>query len=300
VWGSTPEQNIKIVGVEPHRPSRFATRQNRIFSNPSNALTQNRPAKFDDFFRRVFSGRIMRPMTLLAIILRILFPHDPVRRIIEHTRDLLARLVHAITDERWIEWLTTNPDHPDTIARFETWIDDLEAGIDLVIYLRARQLLGLPVLKWTKPRINLFQRRRSRSFDELLWRVELAAYRFSQIERLARLRAPRLKRLLEADPLGIAPDHPIEAEPCALVCAQFEAACAPAHPLAPSRAGMRVRAPPWPQLLPETGNSRLEAQLPRSQAFAYSARKSPLAPPDFAMSRTPSIRMPRSTALSMS
>ena len=112
-------------------------------------------------------------------------------------------------------------------------LDDLSTGIDIIIYQKARALLGLPQASWKRP-----------SFA----RLEACAIRFADIERLAQRRAGTLKRLLDqADPFGAYPAHAAfasEDRPRARCAAPsiflFVTLPVSAH----TRAGLRVRAPP--------------------------------------------------------
>jgi hypothetical protein len=131
-------------------------------------------------------------------------------------------------------------------------LDDLDTAIDIIIYQKARILLGLPQASWKRPRKLPLQRRRSRSFAELFARLEACALRFGDIERLAQRRAEKLKPLLE--PSEVQLDEPAHtalisetalrgehnaagaASPISLFCLTA--------PHLPQRAGLRVRAPP--------------------------------------------------------
>jgi hypothetical protein len=185
-------------------------------------------------------------MSLILIILRFFFPHDPVRRMIEHTRFWIDGLIDTLSCEDNIARLADDPHDPEGFLLLERWIDDIEAITDWAIHLRARQMLGLVFYGWPPPAPSPQQNCRARSVEELLWRFERAVHRFAQIERLAALRAPKLKRMLEDDPLGLAPHHPIEdalgAFSCALarISAPFYAIFQGMRPFTPEH----IRAPP--------------------------------------------------------
>jgi hypothetical protein len=185
-------------------------------------------------------------MNLFVIIFLILFPHDPVRRMIEHTRFWIMGLIDSITRDGCAERMAADPHDPEGFLLLERWIDDIEAITDWAIHLRARQILGLIFYGWPPPTPSPLQNCRARSVEELLWRFERAVDRFAQIERLALLRAPRLRRMLEADPLGLAPLHPIEAvvrafsDALARISAPFSAIFDGARPFMPEH----IRAPP--------------------------------------------------------
>jgi hypothetical protein len=81
-------------------------------------------------------------MSLMAIILWALHPLSPWRRYYESARYLLDVLIRNIEDQRTVDWLCAYPDDPRGISHIERAIDDRHAGIDLLIYIRARELLG--------------------------------------------------------------------------------------------------------------------------------------------------------------
>jgi hypothetical protein len=135
-------------------------------------------------------------MSLMAIILWALHPLSPWRRYYELARWLLDVLIRNKEDPRTVDWLCAYPDDPRGISHIERAIDDLHAGMDLLIYIRAREILGLKPGRWRRPKPSPPQRRRSRTFNELYARLRACGLRFSQIQRLAQRRAEKLKRLL--------------------------------------------------------------------------------------------------------
>jgi hypothetical protein len=216
-------------------------------------------------------------MTLLSVLLWCLYPLAPARRLHELTRHALHQTLAKLSDERWIDWLCADPDNPRGFATFERWIDNLNTGIDLLIYLRARELLGLPNHDWTPPREASLQPRRSRSFDDLWRRLELCVLKFGDLDRLAACRARKLERLYEAASLPrTAEESAIAARPAAATTTTTTlasaTASAPARAAATvtvtttvparTRAGLRVRAPPWPARLPIA-----DCRLPRKPSF---------------------------------
>ena len=186
--------------------------------------------------------------SLMAIIFFALYPLSPMKRMWESVRHLLAVILKGLNDEHFIGWLCANPDDPRGVACIERCLDDFNAVIDLMIYLEARAILGLPPASWRRPRLPPAQRRRTRTFAELLARAEACALRLADIERLAQRRAQKLARLL--DPSEVRLDAP--AGPIARICAQDglprrSAAKAGGSSRGGSlnlRAGLRVRAPP--------------------------------------------------------
>jgi hypothetical protein len=208
--------------------------------------------------------RIMPLMTLLSVLLWCLYPLAPAKRLYELTRYALHQTLAKLSDERWIAWLCQDPDDPRSFPTFERWIDNLGSGIDLLIHLRARELLGLPNHDWTPPREAMLQPRRSRSFEDLWRRLELCVLKFGELERLAARRAIRLQRLLAAPPqtaeqlaaaawraaaaTTLASGSPAPARAATTTAAAGVAGVAGAA--ARARAGLRVRAPPWRSAIP--------------------------------------------------
>jgi hypothetical protein len=183
-------------------------------------------------------------MSLMAIILWALFPLSPWRRYYESARHLLHKLITGLKDPQWIEWLEANLDDPQGIPYFERVIDDLNAGIDLLIYIRAREILGLKPGCWRRPKPSPPRRRRSRSINDLLASLRACALRFNDMERLAQLRAPKLARLLSANPTAFLP-RAGEA-PRALNAEQANSGGGPAYLLA---APFEATAPPVPYMI---------------------------------------------------
>src|SRR5436190_20302836 len=133
-------------------------------------------------------------MSLMAIILWALYPLSPWKRYYETARHLLDVLIRNIQDQHTVDWLCAYPDDSRGIPHFERAIDDLNASIDLLIYIRAREILGLKPGRWRRPKPSPPQRRRSRTFNALYARLRACGLRFSQIERLAQRRAEKLNR----------------------------------------------------------------------------------------------------------
>src|SRR5690349_18059761 len=134
-------------------------------------------------------------MVLLSVILWCLYPLAPAKRMYEAARHLLQLTVHKLSDPRWIDWLCENPDDRRSFPAFERILDTLNATIDLLIHLRAREILGLPNHDWSTPRQHELQPRRSRSFEDLWRRLELCVLKFGDLERLAACRARKLRRI---------------------------------------------------------------------------------------------------------
>jgi len=139
-------------------------------------------------------------MSLMAIILWALYPLSPWKRFHEHVRHLIQTFLDALTDPQAVDWLSAHPDHPEGIARIEQGLDALAALTDHLIYQKARDILGLPYMRWMGMRSAPPHRRRANSLKELFARIEACALRFDDIERLAERRAEKLARLLSKNP----------------------------------------------------------------------------------------------------
>jgi hypothetical protein len=133
----------------------------------------------------------------MAIILWALYPLSPWKRLYESARHLLQVILKNFRDQNFLEWLCARADDPEGVPYIERMIDDLNAVMDLLIYRRAREHLGLKPGPWSRPRPSPLQPRRTRSFNDLYFRLEACTLRFAQIERLARRKAQKLKRLLD-------------------------------------------------------------------------------------------------------
>jgi hypothetical protein len=144
----------------------------------------------------------------MAIILWALYPLSPWRPLYGLAHYLLDVLIRNIEDPRTVDWLCAYPDDPRGIPHFERAIDDLHASLDILIYARARELLGLKPIRLKRHTPSPPQRRRSRTFNELYARLRACGLRFSEIERLANRRAEKLKRLLAESEITLnAPAH---------------------------------------------------------------------------------------------
>lgn len=140
-------------------------------------------------------------------------------------------------------------DDPARRAQWAAIILDLECGLDLAIGLRTRELLGHPAAPEARPGLRqrrLIRIRRAPGFDELIRRLFRLIARYCDLERLARLRAYRLRRENDTAPVLLAADRrPAQAGPSLLMIA----ALSPLYPatsygFTAAAAGLRIRAPP--------------------------------------------------------
>jgi len=135
-------------------------------------------------------------MAWLWIILRWLFPNDPVRQSIEAARSRIQHLVDTVFTEEGLRALAGDPAER---IYLEAILIDYEAALHLVIGGRACQIAKLRF----SPRHREFYRpARAKSMIELLARLGDLVRMCGDIERLAQLRAAKLIRERDADPLA--------------------------------------------------------------------------------------------------
>jgi hypothetical protein len=197
-------------------------------------------------------------MSLMAIILWALNAFSPWRRLYAHAHHLLQVIIRNLNDQATVNWLCANPDDPDGIPRIERCIDDLKAALDLLIYQRAREILGLRPTRWHRRRLSPPQRRRARTLSELHVRLKACILRFTDIERVAQRRAEKLARLLATDPTVSLPRA--GEGPHALNAQQADSGGGPAYLIAPP---FETTAPPVPHQIGHAAISD-DASLPRS------------------------------------
>jgi len=136
---------------------------------------------------------------MLLILLRILFPLDPVARTRELMRNWLGMVMSWIADPEELEaYAYWSEDR----ARLESCICFLEYAMQVLLHDRARQMLGqryVHVPLQDKPHI-----RHPKSLNQLLKRLAQLARDFHNLDALAARRADRIKRERDSDPLRLA------------------------------------------------------------------------------------------------
>ncbi len=137
-------------------------------------------------------------MDWLWIILRYLFPLDPVRQCIAALCDRVTAMVQLILDDDALDELASNP---DARIALEAALIDYEATLRLTIAARAHQIAKLRFVPGKK---SFHRPARARSLVDLVKRIQILAKDCTDIERLAQRQAIRLKRERDADPLGLA------------------------------------------------------------------------------------------------
>ena len=136
---------------------------------------------------------------MLLILLRILFPLDPVARYRELMRNWLGMVMSWVADPEELEayayWTEDR-------AKLESCICFLEYAMQVLIHDRTRQMLGLRYVYsplQDKPHI-----RHPKSLNQLLKRLAQLARDFHNLDVLASRRADRMRRERGNDPLRLA------------------------------------------------------------------------------------------------
>jgi hypothetical protein len=136
---------------------------------------------------------------MLLILLRILFPLDPVARSRELMRNWLGMVMSWVADPEELEaYAYWSEDR----AKLESCICFLEYAMQVLIHDSACQMLGqryVHVPLQDKPHI-----RHPKSLNQLLKRLAQLARDFHNLDMLASRRADRIKRERDSDPLRLA------------------------------------------------------------------------------------------------
>ena len=152
-------------------------------------------------------------MDLTGIILRLLAWLRPLLWYRHGFCRLITVALRMWDDEPSRQWFAENPRGR---ADFEQKIADAEQCLDIIVGLRARELLGLPIepedrpgLKGRCARIHV-----APSMERLGQRLARLAGRYADMERLARLRAANLRRERDSAPIELIASHrPAHAAP---------------------------------------------------------------------------------------
>jgi hypothetical protein len=149
-------------------------------------------------------------MQLIWIILRSLFPRDPLRQGAEVLRQRVAQLAHVAQDPATLRQLFFDP---ALRLQLELLILDVEDCLRLWIAMRGCQIAKVrpksPRRRCT-PHLT-----HARDLRDLITRIHALAAMFARREKLARAHAAKLKHLRDANPLGLATHGSTGAAPCA-------------------------------------------------------------------------------------
>ena len=199
----------------------------------------------------------MRPMTFGALLTWILWRFQPALWLDGVVARLIGWALRLLEDEDHRDWLK---DSPANCAWFGGWLALGEARLNELIHYRACELLNLGCQGRKLPAFS--PARGVRTLDQAILRFARLAERYQAIERLAQLRAIKLKRLLDPAIIELEPvRHPATPPTTApsatlvvvvvvvvmvmvMVASLFSTAGFSAQP---------IRAPPWP--IPNFENS---------------------------------------------
>jgi hypothetical protein len=173
-------------------------------------------------------------MNLWSVLLAIYHPCAVVARILHAAQVTLMRARSMLTHDWYREGLTADYEQ---LAFLDKWLANLESLLHIAIWHMARYRLGLPFREHRRP--GLASPVSSLTLASIHRRLAACEHLLMNIERLAIRRAVRLARLLDAEPLGLEPAHPVDAS-CAAPVAAPAAFRAPAQAFADPR----IRAPP--------------------------------------------------------
>ncbi len=139
---------------------------------------------------------------LFGILLRILFPFDKVGRSRELMRAWLNDIMSLVLDP-------LNTPCFETDAENRTWLEGhiaaTEYGMQVLVWERAREMMGLPFIYHRRQETPVF--RRAKDMRQLYRRLSQLARNLHTLDRLAVRLADRMRREHDADPLGLAAPH---------------------------------------------------------------------------------------------
>jgi hypothetical protein len=138
-------------------------------------------------------------MQLIWIILRALFPTDPVQQCIGAARHRIALMASEVFSPQTLFLLEHDP---QARLYIEALVIDYEAALHMAIGARACQIARLRFRYLPK---TFYRPTRALNTAALLKRIRALVTMCNNIERLALIRAERLKREHDADPLGCCP-----------------------------------------------------------------------------------------------
>ena len=136
-------------------------------------------------------------MEWLWIILRYLFPGDPIRQGAEAMRNRVSQLVHVMDDQDTLALLLVDP---ALRLQLEFLILDAEDCLRLWISMRGCQIARIrPKMPWTRATPHLTH---PKDLPELIARISALVAKCDTMEQRAQRHAARLKQMRDADPLA--------------------------------------------------------------------------------------------------
>jgi hypothetical protein len=140
---------------------------------------------------------------LFIILLRVLFPFDKVGRSREFMRGWLQMVMGWVMDPINI---ADFEDYPEDRAWLEGHIAANEYGMQVLVWERAREMLGLPFI--FIPRQHSPKYRRSKDLRRLVRRLTQFARNFHNLDKLVARVAERMRREHDADSLSLCVNGP--------------------------------------------------------------------------------------------
>ena len=135
---------------------------------------------------------------MFILLLRILFPLDKVARSREFMRGWIKLVMNWVRDPEDVEGFAY---WSDDRARLEGHIAAVEYGLQILIWERARDMLGLPFL--FIPRQHNPHIRHPKSMSQLFRRLTQIAHNFHNLDALAARRARAMQRETDLNPLHL-------------------------------------------------------------------------------------------------
>ena len=184
-------------------------------------------------------------MSLSEIIFRLFAWVRPLLWYYHRLGHFLEAAIRCLEDEDYCLWLF---DTPAGRAAFEGKLVDGERCLDIAIGLRVREILDLPMPVTPRMGIGGFHRiHNPPGLTRLAARLDRLVERYNDIERLAQLRAARIRRQIDAAPVFLETNHRPASPPPAVVSSTFFifsrfSVFSRTAVLAP--AGLPIRAPP--------------------------------------------------------
>jgi hypothetical protein len=142
-------------------------------------------------------------MQLLWIILRWLYPTDPVQQCIGAARHRIALMASEVFSPQSLFLLEHDP---EARLYIEALIIDYEAALHMAIGARACQIAKM---RFRMHKRTTYTPTRALNVPALLARVRALVAMVNNIERLAQIRAERLKRERDANPLSLRASSPL-------------------------------------------------------------------------------------------
>ena len=182
-------------------------------------------------------------MSLSEIIFRLFAWARPLLWYYHRLGYFLRIAILCLEDDDYCFWLL---DNPAARAGFESRLVNAECCLEAAIGLRVRELLGLPMPLAGRPGIRCLNSIRTpASLERLAGRLDRLVDRYNDIERLARLRAARLKRDSDTTPVLLIADHrPDDLHPPRRSVAVFLFWPPFSIPARAAPPDLRIRAPP--------------------------------------------------------